>query len=178
MGTGVRTSLPWSSPMRLEADLVGGCMSGRPQATKSNYGNQDTERLAQYTALSHPDASDRRVGADHARGRRGEALGCPIAEVKAVNLKWCMPRADAVSALANWPPMRRLNGPGHRRSKLRSEDFPVYRQGPGQHRRSADITTGSAQYGGDVRLAGNEVCVIGPSCGSAARWCRSTRRTP
>jgi isoquinoline 1-oxidoreductase beta subunit len=161
MGTGIRTSLPMVVADEMEADWSRVHVRQAP-GDEVKYGNQDTDGSR---STRHYLIPMRQIGASARSMLEAAAAkrwGVPIAEVKAVNHEVVHSATGRhlgfgeLAADAAAQPVPDLAG-------LSLKDPKQFRyMGKGQvsivdlH----DITTGTAQYGGDVRLPGMKYAVI------------------
>jgi len=161
MGTGVRTSLPMVVADEMEADWSRVHVRQAP-GDEVKYGNQDTDGSR---STRHYLIPMRQIGASARTMLEAAAAkrwGVPIAEVKAVNHEVVHAASGRrlgfgeLAADAAAQPVPDIAG-----LKLKDpKDFRYIGKGQVSIVDLRDITTGSAQYGGDVRLPGMKYAVI------------------
>jgi isoquinoline 1-oxidoreductase beta subunit len=161
MGTGVRTSLPMIVADEMEADWSRVHVK-QAHGDEVKYGNQDTDGSR---STRHYLMPMRQIGAaarTMLEAAAAKRWGVPIAEVKAVNHEVVHAASGrhlgfgelATDAAAQPVPdiaTLRLKDP---------KDFRYIGKGQISIVDLRDITTGTAQYGGDVRLPGMKYAVI------------------
>ena len=161
MGTGVRTSLPMIVADEMEADWSRVHVK-QAHGDEVKYGNQDTDGSR---STRHYLMPMRQIGAaarTMLEAAAAKRWGVPIAEVKAVNHEVVHSASGrhlgfgelATDAAAQPVPdiaTLRLKDP---------KDFRYIGKGQISIVDLRDITTGTAQYGGDVRLPGMKYAVI------------------
>jgi isoquinoline 1-oxidoreductase beta subunit len=161
MGTGVRTSLPWIVAEEMEADWSRVKVK-QAHGDEVKFGNQDTDgsrSTRHYLIPMREIGAAARTMLEAAAAKR---WGVPASEVKAVN-------HEVVHATSN----RRLGfgelaadaakEPVPNVESLKLKDPKAFRylgKGDVSIVDLRDITTGAAQYGGDVRLPGMKYAVV------------------
>jgi isoquinoline 1-oxidoreductase beta subunit len=161
MGTGVRTSLPMVVADEMEADWSRVHVRQAP-GDEVKYGNQDTDGSR---STRHYLIPMRQIGASARTMLEAAAAkrwGVPIAEVKAANHEVVHAATGRrlgfgeLAADAAAQPVPDIAGLQLKNPK----DFRYIGKGQVSIVDLRDITTGTAQYGGDVRLPGMKYAVI------------------